>query len=112
MDEATALLANLRSRGIELATDGSRLRFRPSFMVTAPELDALRAHKGEVIALLCGPDRCELCPACRWPLDAKRRCPKCFDRVCIECGNRTGSYFVMTCVPCGHASESRSAEQA
>jgi len=105
MHRAAELLADLRSRGIELETDGARLRWRPAFLVTEPELEVLRTHKAELIALLSGPDSCARCPSCRWPLDSKRRCAKCFDRVCIECGQRTGSYFVLRCVVCCHASE-------
>jgi len=36
MKKALALLANLRSRGIELNTDGARIRWRAAFMVNAP----------------------------------------------------------------------------
>ena len=32
-------VADLRSRGIELETDGTRLRWRPAFLVTAPQAD-------------------------------------------------------------------------
>jgi hypothetical protein len=103
MTPVVALLADLRSRGIELETDGARLRWRPGFLVTAPLAEQIRSHRAGLIELLAGPDRLERCPACRWPLDAARRCPKCFNRRCVDCGRLTGSYFIRRCVTCGHA---------
>ncbi len=103
MNEATALLADLRSRGVELDTDGARLRWRPAFLVNAPQAELIQAHRAGLIGLLTGPDCLERCPACRWPLDSARRCPKCFDRLCVDCGRLTGSYFILRCVACGHA---------
>jgi hypothetical protein len=105
MTPAEALLANLRSRGIELETDGTRIRWRPAFMVTAPQVEQIGFHRGELMALLANPGTCDglACPACRWPMDAVRRCPKCFDRLCVDCGRMTGSYFIMRCVLCGFA---------
>ena len=83
--------------------DGTRLLYRPAFMVTAPEANRMRDCKPELIFLLRSPDRLKRCPACRWPLDSKQRCPKCFDRLCVDCGRLTGSYFIMRCVVCGHS---------
>jgi hypothetical protein len=103
MTAAAALLADLRSRGIELETDGARLRWRPAFLVPKPLAERIRSHHAGLIELLTGPDRLERCPACRWPLDSARRCPKCFDRLCVDCGRPTGSYFILRCVGCGHA---------
>jgi hypothetical protein len=40
------------------------------------------------------------CPSCRRPLDRKQRCWKCCDRLCADCGGRTGSAFIMYCVVC------------
>lgn len=107
MTAAAALLANLRSRGIELETDGTRLRWRPAFLVTAPEAERIRSHKVELIDLLKTPPSGDgwRCPLCRWPLDSAGRCPKCFNRLCADCGKLTGSYFIMRCVVCGHACE-------
>ena len=101
--KAADLLADLASRGIELETDGVRIRWRPPFLVTDPVAELIRSHRAELIDLLQGPDRLECCPACRWPLDSRRRCAKCFDRLCADCGRLTGSYFIMRCVICGHA---------
>jgi tRNA(Ile2) C34 agmatinyltransferase TiaS len=98
-----ALLANLLARGIELQTDGARVRWRPAFLVKAAEAELIRSHKAELVALLQTPDRLPRCPACGRPLDAAGRCPKCFDRRCVACGRLTGSYFLMHCVFCSHA---------
>jgi hypothetical protein len=103
MTAAESLLADLRSRGIELETDGARLRWRPAFLVSAPLAERIRAERVGLVELLTGPDRLERCPVCRWPLDSARRCPKCFDRLCVDCGQPTGSYLILRCVVCGHA---------
>jgi hypothetical protein len=103
MTTAQALLADLRSRGVELQSDGTRIRWRPAFLVTAAAAQQVMAHKAELVALLTGPDRSERCPHCAWPLDSARRCPKCFDRLCVDCAKLTGSYFIMRCVVCGSA---------
>jgi hypothetical protein len=103
MMAAAALLADLRSRGVELQTDGARLRWRPAYMVTGPLAERVQSHRQELIELLSAPDRLERCPRCQWPLDSARRCPKCFDRLCVDCGKPTGSYFIMRCVQCGNA---------
>jgi hypothetical protein len=107
MTPAAALLADLRSRGIELETDGERIRWRPFFLVTAPQVELIRSDRAGLIELLTGPDCLERCPLCRWPLDSHRRCPKCFDRLCVDCGRPTGSFFIMRCVMCGHSFEKR-----
>lgn len=52
---AAVLLADLRSRGIEVITDGRRLGIRPAGVVTAAERAALRRHKAEVLAMLADP---------------------------------------------------------
>jgi hypothetical protein len=105
MTTAEALLADLRSRGVDLETDGVRLRWRPAFLVTARQAESIRAGREGLIELLAGPDRLPRCPTCTWPLDSARRCPKCFDRLCVGCGRPTGSYFVLRCIACGHAFE-------
>ena len=103
MTAALALLADLRSRGIELETDGARLRWRPAFLVTGPLAERICAERAGLVALLTGPYRLERCPASSWPLDSARRCPKCFDRLCVDCGRLSGSYCIMRCVGCGCA---------
>lgn len=109
MTPAAALLADLRSRGIALETDGARLRWRPAFMVTGPVAELIRACRAELIVLLKTPLSGDgrRCPLCRWPLDSAGRCPRCFDRLCADCGKPTGSYFIMRCVACGHAAGDR-----
>jgi hypothetical protein len=105
MNEAAALLADLRSRGIEVETDGARLRWRPAFLVSPGTEKSIRLQRRELIDLLSRPG-CAAgprCPRCGWALDSGLRCPKCFDRLCAGCGSPTGSYFIMRCVPCGHA---------
>jgi hypothetical protein len=103
MTGAEALLADLRSRGVELETDGARLRWRPGFLVGPGQAELIRRHKPELIALLAAPAAAGACPACRWPLDSARRCARCLDRLCVGCGRPTGSYFILRCVHCGHA---------
>ena len=49
---AAELLEALRTRGVELRAAGDRLRFRPVAAVTTDDLEALRAHKAAVLALL------------------------------------------------------------
>jgi hypothetical protein len=49
---AAALLDSLRARRVELVAAGDRLRYRPVESVTADELEALRACKAELLALL------------------------------------------------------------
>jgi hypothetical protein len=104
MTPAEDLLADLRSRGVELETNGVRLRWRPEFIVSHPVAELILSYRAELIDLLNTPTdgECWNCPTCRWPLDSARRCPKCFDRLCVDCGRTTGSYFIMRCVVCGH----------
>jgi hypothetical protein len=97
---ASALLADLRSRGIELETDGTRLRWRPTFLA-GPLAERIRVERTGLIELLTGTDRLERCPLCRWILDSARRCRRCFDRLCSKCARPTGSYFITHCVICG-----------
>lgn len=49
---AAALLADLRQRGVAVRADGDRLRCRPADRLTAADVDALRALKGELLPLL------------------------------------------------------------
>jgi hypothetical protein len=104
MTRASALLADLQSRGIEFETDGIRLRWRPAFLVTAQQAELVQTHRRALIDLLKCPDRIERCPVCSWPLDSALRCAKCFDRMCGGCKKLTGSYFIARCVLCGQVS--------
>ena len=49
---ADTLIAELRSRGVELVAEGDRLRCRPKSALTPADLEELRAHKAEVLARL------------------------------------------------------------
>ncbi len=49
---ARALLAELRSRGVELAAEGGRLQYRPMHAVTPELLDRLRTNKPTILKLL------------------------------------------------------------
>jgi hypothetical protein len=81
---------------------GAVRQWLPAFLVTAPLAELIRSNRAGRIDLLARPDRLERCPACRWPQDSARRCPKCFDRLGVDCGKPTRSYFIMRCVVCGH----------
>jgi hypothetical protein len=96
-----SLLADLRHDGIELQTDGTRLRWRPAFMVSQPRASALLACKVEIIHLLMKPElaECARCPSCRRYLTAKGQCWTCCDRRCA-CGGMTGSAFIERCQQC------------
>src|SRR5215218_8310540 len=49
---ATAVMADLRSRGIGLETDGVRLRWRPKSQVTGARAQQLLAQRDEMIEIL------------------------------------------------------------
>ncbi|QBS37116.1 hypothetical protein E1B22_03775 [Thermaerobacter sp. FW80] len=62
---AAALLTELRRRGVEVWADGDRLCYRAPRGALTPELrEAVRAHKGELLAVLRS-DRPRF-----WPLEA------------------------------------------
>jgi len=102
MNTARDLLADLRSSGIELHTDGSRIRWRPTSMVSVPLAERIAANSFELITLVNRNESTPDCPRCAWPLDSLGRCPKCFDRSCVDCGKSTGSYLIQRCVACGY----------
>jgi hypothetical protein len=60
MTAAVELLATLRARGVVVEPRGDRLRVRPASVVAPEELDALRRHKAELLALLTGGRRSPL----------------------------------------------------
>ncbi len=49
---AQRLLKRLRNRGVELETDGEKIRFSPTRLLGAAEVEEIRALKGELIPLL------------------------------------------------------------
>jgi len=50
--DARDLLAELERRGVELARDGERLRYRPQHVVTPPLRAAMVERRDELLALL------------------------------------------------------------
>lgn len=48
----SALLASLRARGVAVQADGGRLRVAPASRVPAEMLEAIRARKAELLAIL------------------------------------------------------------
>jgi hypothetical protein len=56
MSPALELVARLRARGVALEPDGSTLVIRPAAAVQPDEVEALRQHKVEVLALLRRPN--------------------------------------------------------
>src|SRR5215467_9636034 len=55
MMPAVELLVSLRARGVAVESLGARLRVRPASGVAPEELEALRRHKAELLALLAPP---------------------------------------------------------
>ena len=53
----SALVDTLRARGVILEPRGDKLRVTPASAVTPAEVEALRAHKAEVLRLLTGSPR-------------------------------------------------------
>ena len=115
---AFSLLTDLRRLGVELQTDGYRLRWRPERIVAPEMAEEILANREGLIGLLTAPSapavagdvgvwtdfgNVAICPSCRHPLDLKGRCWRCCDRACSECGRPTGSAFIATCCSCGHA---------
>ncbi|HVC35367.1 MAG TPA: hypothetical protein VNL16_17785 [Chloroflexota bacterium] len=71
---ALDLLADLRSRGIELQTDGDQLRYRPADALTEADRALLAGHKAELLLLLAA----ESVSPTRRHLDGPTPpCPKC-----------------------------------
>ena len=52
MSPAVELVARLRARGVALKPEGQTLVIRPADAVRPEEVEALRLHKAEVLALL------------------------------------------------------------
>src|SRR5258707_7347841 len=101
MTRASAILFDLRHDGIKLETDGSRVRWWPSFMVSRPRQEVILAHKAELIKLLMTQGFGEdwRCKTCNRYLTSKGQCWTCCDRRC-SCGRQTGSAFIELCQLC------------
>ncbi len=104
MSTTRNLLADLLARELELETNGSQLRWRPDCLVNAPLRNQILTHREELIRLLLSgeSDGLPRCPTCDRFLDSKKRCTKCWDRLCVDCEKLTGTYYVMRCVICGY----------
>lgn len=102
MTPAEALYADLRSRGIDLGTDGERIRWRPATLVSPRDAELIRQHRSDLIAIVREGRPSPACPTCARPLDSAGRCAGCFDRQCARCGRWTGSYCIRLCCACGH----------
>jgi hypothetical protein len=101
MTTAVDLLARCRALGVELGavSGGTALSWEAAVDPPADLLAALTANKAELLALVRGPHG--NCDQCGRPLDAKRRCWRCHDRLCA-CGRPTGSAFIELCCICGN----------
>jgi len=66
---AVALVADLQARGVTLEPRGDRLAVRPVSRLTREEIEALRRHKAEVLALLRGPAPAEVARVLGLPLN-------------------------------------------
>ena len=100
---ATELLDSLRQRGIELATAGDRLRYRPASAVTPELADAMKRHKAELLKLVATPGDWQLGDPIDWDSE-----PDPVD--CLEC-NMFDCWWDMTgrrrCLPHDPPTESR-----
>jgi hypothetical protein len=105
MTPAEALYADLRSRGIELETDGHRLRWRPAYLVSPRDAVRIRDHRDALVALLRAGHEPSRCHECGRTLDSSARCATCWDRLCAKCARPTGSYCIQLCILCGHLDE-------
>lgn len=110
---ACELLAELRQRGLDLAVEGDRLRYRPREVVTPELRAAMVAHKAELLGLLakraCEVDwrveamRPQVPRTGPIPFLAARRSGPVPDDACLSCGDplpRGGRYC---CPPCREA---------
>src|SRR5215203_2036918 len=106
----TEVLAELTRRGVEIAVEGDRLRFRPQTAVTDDLRAALVEHKADLIRLL-GPDE-----EVAWRIEAMRpqvprtgTIPILLARpeakyaprgTCVSCGDPLTEERLIRCVPC------------
>jgi hypothetical protein len=102
MTTAVKLLARCRAAGVELGvgSGGASLLWEAEADPPAELLAELAANKAVLLALIRGPFG--NCDQCGRSLDDKRRCWRCCDRPCADCGRPTGSAFIARCTPCGH----------
>jgi hypothetical protein len=98
---ATDLLRRMESEGYTLVLVASgKVRVRPASQLDNATIDAIKEHKAELVSLLRWRLERDACPTCRRPLDNRRACWKCCDRLCETCGRQTGSAFIAVCLSC------------
>jgi hypothetical protein len=113
---APEILAELARRGVEVAVDGDRIRFRPQGAVTPDMRAALAEHKADLIRLL-GTDDSEVA----WRVEAMRpqvprtgTIPVLLARpeaktapsgTCVSCGDPLAPDRRIRCAPCVSAVE-------
>jgi hypothetical protein len=108
---AAELVGRCNALGVELGAAGDAIVWEAHFDPPDELLAALKANKAALLALVRGPYR--NCVQCGRALDEKRRCWRCCDRVCVECGRQTGSAFIQRCITCGlRCPDERAAEQS
>jgi hypothetical protein len=108
MNIAVDLLARCRDASVELGVVGSSIVWEADADPPSGLLAELTMHKADVLALLRGPFG--NCDQCGRHLDERRRCWRCCDRPCLQCGRPTGSAFIATCCACGNACNGNSGE--
>src|SRR4051794_11547003 len=112
----TEVLAELTRRGIEVAVDGDRLRFRPQGAVTPDLRAALIEHKSGLIRLLGSDDeevawrvvamRPQVPPTGTIPILLARPEAKTAPRgTCLSCGDPLAPDRRIRCLPCVQAIE-------
>ena len=52
-----------------------------------------------------------VCSDCAGPVDKLRRCWRCCDRPCVDCGRPTGTVFVEVCLLCEYRRQSDGEER-
>ena len=99
---AVELLARCGSLGIDLtASPNGTLLWESDTDPPAELMTALAQSKAAILALIQSPTA--KCSRCGNFLDARDRCWRCCDRLCVDCGRWTGSAFIQRCVVCGNA---------
>ena len=111
MTAAAELLARCRAAGVQLGvvSGGASLLWEANTDPPAGLLADLAANKAAVLELVRGPHG--NCGQCGRALDIKRRCWRCCDRPCADCGRPTGTAFVARCCACGHRFNGNRGEQ-
>lgn len=107
------VLAELSRRGVEVATDGERLRFRPQDAVTTDLRAALVEHKADLIRLL-DPDVTWRAEAMRSQVPRTGTIPILLARpeaktaprgACVSCSDPLAEGRLSRCAPCVSAVE-------